>query len=92
MWFLLTEILFSEENTWVWACLSFPLTSLWARLFFLFYKNGNILPEKPPSRLLNGEKGISHLCESLLERGSYLGPTSFVPQPTLQQPGWQGHC
>lgn len=64
-------------------------TTLWV---FLFSKNGNILPEKPSSRLLTGEKGISHPRESLPERGSYLGPTSPVLQPTLQQPGWKGHC
>lgn len=74
--FLLTETLFSKENTWVWACLSFPLTSLWARLFFLFSKKDifclkNLHPdfsmEKKTcpthvSHCRRGEAILGHLC------------------------------
>lgn len=83
--FLLEKILLSEENTWVWACLSFPLTSLWDRLFSSFSKNGKILPEKPSPRLFKGEKDTSHPCESLLKR---LGPPLVLLNPLCSS--WGG--
>lgn len=73
--FLLTDVLF-EENT-DRACLSFPLTR--ARL--LFSKKGNILPEKPSSRLLHGKK-------YLLVRERYPGPT-FRAIPWSAEPYFQ---
>lgn len=65
----------------------FPTDISMGQVFFLFSKNGHILPEKPSSRLLNGEKDMSHPCDSLPERGSYLGPPLLPLKPLCSSQG-----
>lgn len=91
---LLTEIFLSEENAWVWACLSLSLQHFFGPAFFCscFPKIEIFFPEKPSSRLPNGVKVIFYPHETLLKRRSSPGLTSPAPQPALHQLGWRGYC